>query len=484
MAREFEQYLALTPDMAILAGYDGYWKRVNPAVETVLGYSEREAQARPFLELIHPDDREPALNALHHAAGGGPAFRFECRMAHVDGPYRRIEWTVTPFPGRSVLYGVGRDVTDQRRAEHDQAALRRIATLVAKGARPEEVLAAVAAELAVMFDAITGVLRFEHDRAEAVLVGASGEISIPTGTRWATAQTPAADAVLRTRGAIRIELAEWQTFDGEVAAETLKLGIVSTAATPIIVEGELWGLVTVNAREKLPSDTEQRLANFTDLVTTAIANAESRSELAASRRRIVAASDEARRRIERDLHDGTQQRLVSLTLAARTAAAGLPADRDDLREQLADVAGGLVAAVEELRELARGIHPAVLTRGGLGPALRALARRSAVPVHVDLATDDRPAAPIEVAAYFVASEALANAAKHSRASRVEVSLARDAGSLVLTVHDDGVGGADPHGSGLVGLRDRVEALGGSMRVDSRPGHGTRITAELPRSFSA
>ena len=232
--------------------------------------------------------------------------------------------------------------------------------------------------------------------------------------------------------------------------------------------------------EELPADTEQRLEKFTELVATAIANAESKSELAASRRRIVAASDETRRRIERDLHDGTQQRLVSLGLAVRAAEANLAPERQDLQDQLSRVAIGLADAVEDLQEISRGIHPAILSKGGLGPALQTLAHRSAIPVDLDITTDVRLAEPIEVAAYFVASEALANAAKHSQASRIDVSLEQRDGSLLLSVRDDGVGGADAaRGSGLVGLTDRVEALGGSIRVSSRPGEGTQIAAELP-----
>jgi signal transduction histidine kinase len=222
------------------------------------------------------------------------------------------------------------------------------------------------------------------------------------------------------------------------------------------------------------------LEKFTELVTTAIANAEGKSELAASRRRIVAASDETRRQIERDLHDGTQQRLVSLGLAVRAAEAHLPPEREDLRNELTSVALGLAAAVDDLQEISRGIHPAILTKGGLGPALQALAHRSPIPVDLDIGTDIRLAEPNEVAAYFVASEALANAAKHSEASRIDVSVERRDGNLVLLVRDDGVGGVDPaRGSGIVGLTDRVEALGGSIRVDSRAGEGTKITAELP-----
>jgi signal transduction histidine kinase len=264
------------------------------------------------------------------------------------------------------------------------------------------------------------------------------------------------------------------------------LGVRSAVGSPIVVDGELWGTITLAAVDRLlPAGIERRLVDFTELVAVAIANAESKSALNASRRRIVAASDEARRRIERDLHDGTQQRLVSLGLAVRAAEASVPAGRDDLRAQLSGVAAGLVAAVEDLQEISRGIHPAILSRGGLGPALRTLAHRSAIPVGLDVSTGVRLAEPVEVAAYFVASEALANAGKHSRASRVDVSLVQRGGRVVLSIGDDGVGGADAgRGSGLIGLRDRVEALGGSIRVDSRPGEGTQITAEFPLELEA
>jgi signal transduction histidine kinase len=373
------------------------------------------------------------------------------------------------------------------RLAEEQVTLRRMATLVAQGVRPDEVFSAVSEEVGRLFGSDTAaVVRFEHDPPAIVAVGAGRSIpGIPIGTRWELGDGLASTEVYRTGRSARVDVMDWSSVSGPVAASARRLGLVSLVASPIIVEGRLWGTLIVLAKEPLPLDAEERLERFTELVATAIANADSRSELAASRRRIVAASDQARRRIERDLHDGTQQRLVSLGLAVRAAEADVPPDRGDLQGELSRIATGLADAVEELQEFSRGIHPAILSRGGLGPALRTLARRSPIPVELDITADTRLPEPIEVAAYFVASEALANATKHAQASRVDVSLATRNRSLLLSIRDDGVGGADPgRGSGLVGLTDRVEALGGSIRVRSRPGDGTHITAELPLELEA
>jgi signal transduction histidine kinase len=222
------------------------------------------------------------------------------------------------------------------------------------------------------------------------------------------------------------------------------------------------------------------MAGFTELIGTAIANADSRAQLTASRARIVAAADDARRRIERDLHDGTQQRLVALSLTLRLAQSSVPADLPELETQIGQVTDDLTAAIEELRELARGIHPAILSEGGLGPALRTLARRAAIPVELDIRTQSRAADPIEMAAYYVVSETLTNTTKHARASCAQVAVEQRDGLLNLSIRDDGIGGADPaRGSGLIGLRDRVQALGGSIEIDSPAGAGTAIIVELP-----
>jgi len=330
------------------------------------------------------------------------------------------------------------------------------------------------------------MLRFEPD-GTATLVAQSETPwdPPPIGTRLTLDGDNVVTQVQRTCQTVRVD--DWSSATGAVAAMASVLGVRSSVSAPIVVEGRLWGTIIAasSQSEPLPGDSESRIEQFTELVATAIANAESKSALNASRRRIVAAADETRRLIERDLHDGTQQRLVSLGLALRAVEANLPAHLSDLRAELSGVADGLTEAVEDLQEISRGIHPAILSKGGLAPALRALAHRSTIPVNLDITADVRLAEPIEVAAYFVASEALANASKHSQASHADLSLAQRDGRLMLSVGDDGVGGADPtRGSGLVGLADRVAALGGAISVDSRQGAGTRITAELPVELEA
>ena len=262
----------------------------------------------------------------------------------------------------------------------------------------------------------------------------------------------------------------------EIMATGRPASMESTLGTPIFVGGRLWGvMITAWARERpRPEGVDARMSEFTELVATAIANAESRAELAASRARVVTAADETRRRIERDLHDGTQQRLVSLGLELRAAEALASPEQADLRAELSDAMRSLTGAVEELQEISRGIHPAVLSRGGLAPALKALARRSSVPVELRLDVGSRLPEHVEVASYYVVSEALTNAAKHARASALQVDAGTENGVVRLSISDDGVGGADPTaGSGLVGLRDRVEALGGDLSDLEHAGQGHR-----------
>jgi signal transduction histidine kinase len=262
-----------------------------------------------------------------------------------------------------------------------------------------------------------------------------------------------------------------------VAAE-----VSSGVAAPIVVSGRLWGAtsISISGPGRFPADVETRLEKFTNLVAVAVANAEAHEELTASRARIVQAGDAERRRLERNLHDGAQQRLVSLALSLRIARSRLADDPASATELLERAGAELALGLEELRELARGIHPAVLTDHGLTPAVEMLAARAGFPVDVNGLPPERLSEPIEAAAFYVVSESLTNVAKYASASRARVDLARDNGVLVVEVSDDGVGGADADkGSGLRGLTDRVEALGGRLHVASAPGRGTTVRAELP-----
>jgi signal transduction histidine kinase len=303
---------------------------------------------------------------------------------------------------------------------------------------------------------------------------------LAVGTRFTLEGVSIAALVRQSGRPTRVD--SFADASGQIAHEARALGIRSSVGCPIVVGARLWGVIAASSRsdEPFPADTESQIADFTELVATAIANAESRAELAASRARIVAASDETRRRIERDLHDGAQQRLVSLALQLRGAASAIPPDLQEVQAELAGVRSGLDGALADLREISRGIHPAILSEGGLGPALRTLARRSPVPVVLAVDSEHRLPEPIEVAAYYVVSEALTNAAKHASASAVHVDVAMNGEELRLAIRDDGVGGADPaRGSGLIGLKDRIEAMGGTIVVESVTGQGTSLAVKLP-----
>ncbi|MFE5707533.1 GAF domain-containing protein [Rhodococcus koreensis] len=364
-----------------------------------------------------------------------------------------------------------------------QAALRRVATLVARGAGPSEVFATVADELARCLHVVNaGLLRYEGDEGIVAAVRYEpGITQMPvTGERIPLTGDDVGSRVLHTGRAARID--RHDNVAGPEAVRIRAEGIHSIVGVPVVVDGRLWGAAIVGSRrpEPMPADTEARIADFADLVATAIANAATRAELIASRARIVAASDETRRRLERDLHDGAQQRLVSLGLALRRAEASTPPERTDLKEQLSHIVSGLTGVSEDLQEFSRGIHPAILSKGGLGSAIRTLARRSAVPVTLDVAVDRRLPEPAEVAAYYVVSEALTNAAKHARASEVNVSARAGDDTLLLAIRDDGVGGVDSRkGSGIIGLTDRVEALGGHLQITSQVGSGTSLHVTIP-----
>jgi signal transduction histidine kinase len=376
--------------------------------------------------------------------------------------------------------GIGILVDELARLTTEQAALRRIATLVARGVPRAELLAAVAAEVVALLGADSAlVTRLEPDGYATVLAVGGRATEFEVGERLPVEPPMALEAVVRTGRAAR-------TDDFAEASPALKQRLAAahiraTVASPIVVEGRLWGVVVVSSRRALlPAHSEQRMLNFTELVATAIANAESRTQLTASRTRLVAAADETRRQIERDLHDGVQQRLVSLALEVRAAQSAVPLEITGVRSELSHVVDGLTRSLDELREIARGIHPAILSEGGLGPALGTLARRAPIPVLLDVTVEDDLPDGVEVAAYYAVSELVTNAAKHAQATRIEIRVGCEDGVLRIAAGDDGIGGADPaRGSGLVGLRDRIEALGGTISVWSPEGEGTAVDVALP-----
>ncbi|WP_083208409.1 sensor histidine kinase [Mycobacterium malmoense] len=364
-----------------------------------------------------------------------------------------------------------------------QAALRRVATLIARGARPSDVFPAVADELARSLGVANAALwRYESD-GTATLVAAHDDPAqvarMPVGGRWSLDGENIGAMVADSGQPARMD--SHDTAIGDVAALIRRLGLRSGVGAPIVVEGRLWGVAVVGSpAEPLPLGSERRVGEFTELVATAIANAEAHAALTASRTRIVTAADDARRRLERDLHDGAQQRLVSLALQLRSIEAGVPAELGGLKDEIAAVVTGLSTASAELQELARGIHPAILSSGGLGAALKTLARRCPVPVNISLALAGPTSESAEVAAYYVVAEALTNAARHAQASRIDVDVRGDGSEVRLAIRDDGAGGADSDkGSGLVGLMDRVEALGGHLQIASPPGGGTALHVAIP-----
>jgi signal transduction histidine kinase len=374
----------------------------------------------------------------------------------------------------------------------EQAALRRLAALVARGVEPLEVFDAVAKEMCRFVSGDTAALwRFETDN-EITMVAAAADPAArarwPVGTRTPVEGNTIASLVQRTGRPARID--RYDNVSGPIAARVREVGVRAAVGVPIIVDGRVWGMAGVGSkRGPMPADTEVRIGRFAELTAVALVagyrDGQKRQLLAEVSRRLDLATDGERRRIERDLHDGAQQRLVTLALYARAAEASAPAEFAELKRQLSCIASGLAEVSMELQEIARGIHPPLLANGGLPTAIQELARRATVPVQLDVAITQPLPEPIEIATYYLVAEALTNTAKHAQASTVHVRLDTDdtdAGNLVLRVwvRDDGRGGADPHGgSGLAGLKDRVQALGGRLWLHSPHGAGTTLRAELP-----
>ncbi|WP_433088282.1 DUF4118 domain-containing protein [Dactylosporangium sp. CA-052675] len=362
----------------------------------------------------------------------------------------------------------------------EQTALRRVATLVATGGPPADVFTAVTAELHHLFAGFSTALVRYQPHGEVLVLSQRDENGVLLPAR--PNQSVSAESIVATiADTVRTVQVDYDAVSGPTAEQMRQIGVHRGVGVPIVVDRELWGVALVLSHEPVavPADAEARLLAFTELVATAIANAESRAALAASRSRLVTAADDARRRIERDLHDGAQQRIISLALQLRLAEDTVR-DPAEARHLLAETVHGLTEIHQSLSDLARGIHPALLVQGGIGPILRTLARRSVVPVELNLRVDRRLPEPVEIGVYYVVSEALTNIAKHAQASLACVSVAADHRCVRVNVHDDGVGAANPKaGTGLVGLRDRVEALGGRLSVVSPPGQGTTLHAEIP-----
>jgi signal transduction histidine kinase len=431
-----------------------------------------------------PDGRPAFAEALDH--GNGYVVRSisgASRRRRPPEPTRPSGMEEEAVAERGDLFEWRRAQLELIRLAEEQAALRRVATLVAGQATAEEIFATVAQEVARLLRGNRAtVCRYESDGSMTV-VGSwtSGQRPLPVGARVELEDESIAAAVQQSGRPSRIDDGR---LSGPIVELTNSRGAAprSTVGAPILAEGCVWGAILAGLTGSKPftEDAESRLTGFAELVATAISNAVARAELNASRARIVAAADETRRRIERDLHDGAQQRLASLAMQLNAGAGDATAGADELRQELARAAKAVTLALDELREIAHGIHPAILTRGGLAAALRGLARRSAIRMELEMSAPGRFAERIEATAYYVVSELLTNAVKHARASVVHVAVDQTNGMLHLSVRDDGVGGADPaRGSGLIGLRDRVEAIGGSIGIESAAGAGTAALVSLP-----
>jgi PAS domain S-box-containing protein len=442
----------------------------NRAAERLFGYAAEEMVGRAVADLIIPEPLREAHRrglARYLRTGRGPIVgrRVEINAMRKDGSEFPVELVVTrpDVIGDRHFFGYLRDLTARNVAEaalhrlaDEQAALRRVATAVAAESDPSRLFGLVSEEVGRLLEAQRAhIFRFAPDGLRGTVVGGWAvrpDLVMPAGTEVSLDGDTAVRRVWRTGTAARID--DYAVAEGELADLMRGYGVQAVVAAPVFLGGSLWGALVVSSMDRgpFPEGAEQRIAYFTELAAQALANAQAREELAASRARIVQAGDDERRRLERNLHDGAQQRLVSLALMLRLAARRHPDDAD-----LERMGEELTHALQELRELARGIHP-----------------------ELDVALDDRLPGPVEAAAYYVVSEALTNVAKYAEATHVRVSLGRLNGSARIEVTDDGVGGASADGgSGLRGLADRVEALGGRLAIDSPRGAGTTLRADIP-----
>jgi signal transduction histidine kinase len=476
------------PDLMYRVSRDGTCLYVRTDDPATLLNPPGEMIGRNLRELLPEEIAEPLLACVARALETGRMSSVEYEV-EFDGIRRCFESRMVPS-GADEVVAIRRDFTEERRAQaeqrrlaEEQAALRRVATLVAGDSPPERVFQAVTEEVAQLLGIREAVLERFVDDETGTVVGRFGSHmtgGFEIGSTLPIEEGLTAWEVLHTGAPARVDSFEGLT--GELSERVRALGYRSSAGVPIVVAGSIWGALVAALRkgESLPPETERRMQAFAELVALAVASAQAREELEASRMRIVEASDEERRRLERNIHDGAQQRLVALSVGLRLAQGKVHDDPEEADELLGVVADELTEALAELRELAQGIHPAVLTEQGLGPALEVLAARAPFPVALDLRCTGRLPDAVEATAYYVVSEALANVAKHAAAESARVRVQRDDGRLSIEVEDDGVGGVDPAtGSGLGGLRDRVETLGGTFWIESSPGLGTLVRGELP-----
>jgi PAS domain S-box-containing protein len=474
--REAERVYALSPALLAVAGFDGYLRRFNPAFD-VFGYSREELLSRPWIEFAHPDDRERMAQAAASLAGGAAVVDLTNRVVCRDGSVRWIEWSTRVVEEDGLFYAAGRDVTEAHRAAVEQGALRRVATLVAQETAPHALLAAVSREVGEVLDVdATHLGRYEEDRAVVSVAQWGRYPTVPAGARFPLDGDSVSARVQHTGRPARMD--GYQGVGGVIAATLRELGIHYTIGAPIVVAGRTWGIITATSKDRpFPPETEARLQRFTDLVGTAIANAHSRQELTASRARVLLAGDEARRRLVRDLHDGAQQPLVHTIMTLKLGQHAIRAGRGDPGGLVDESLSSAERAIRELRELSHGILPAAL-HDGLRTAIAAFASRLELPVDTEV-SEVRLPADIERSAYFIDAEALTNAVKHAQATRANVRVSTDDGVLTIEVRDDGVGGADPDGHGLMGIADRAAALDGELFIRSPVGEGTTVVVTVP-----
>jgi PAS domain S-box-containing protein len=475
----------------------------NDACERATGFTREEVVGRDARDHVIPGEEAGAFGeVLEHVWKTSLSSPQVGHWATKDGGRCLIAWSNRPMldddglPAYLVASGIDltASVADDRALEGDlwaklaevgrlaqeQRSLRRVATLVASQASPDRVFRSVSEEAARVLEVrASAVFRYEGDDTATVVgrVGRDDVEAFRLGSRLYADERLTIGQVLQTTAPARVD--DYSQVSGDTARQMVESGYRSAVSAPIVVGGIIWGAVTVAATEPLPADSEARLTAFCDLVSLAVASAQAREDLTASRRRIVASGDEQRRKLERNLHDGAQQRLVAAVVELRQVRKLLDADPDGAADALEQVAAELDLALEDLRELARGLHPAALTAHGLRSALETLVARLPIPVTLE-ASQTRPPAEIEATAYYIAAETLTNIAKHAQATEATVTIRDDDGVLRLQITDDGCGGADPSaGSGLLGLRDRAEAAGGTLYVVSPPGRGTTVTAALP-----